>query len=142
MPEEEKIDEDLVRLQEELEKLESKEGGSSSLPTSSKYDMSKFFRDAGNRKDTTRVSKLTKQQIGELANSEIGLRSIGLYAKAEGLTTVSDYLNEKANLIPELYMSKDGFFLQSAVTQIKKTSGVKPAIKKKWFGGGNKEWGE
>ena len=127
-------DEELQKLEEELEVLTKSEGGSSTLPTSSKYDMSKFFRDALTRKDTTRISKLSKQLIGEPRNSEIGLRRIGLYAKAENLGIVADYMNDQANLIPELYMSKDGFFLQNAVTQIKKTSGFKPTIKKKWFG--------
>ena len=93
-----------------------------------------YKRQALNRKDTTRISKLSKQLIGESRNSEMGLRRIGLYAKAEGLDIVEKYMNDQANLIPELYMSKDGFFLQNAVTQIKKQTGVSPNIKKKWFG--------
>ena len=133
--EKEVTDEELQLLTEELAQWENKTGGSSTLPTSSKYDMSKFFRDALNRKDTTRISKLSKELIGEPKNSEMGLRRIALYAKAEGLSVVEEYFNDQANLIPELYMSKDGFFLQNAVTQIKKSSGLNPAIvKKRWFG--------
>ena len=134
MGEKEISDAELVALQEELERLEGKEGGSSVLPTSDKFDMSKFFRDASTRKDTTRISKLTKQLIGEPRNSEMGLRKIGLYAKSENLNIVSEYLNAQANLIPELYMSKDGFFLSSAVTQIKKNQPISKPEKKRWFG--------
>ena len=133
----------LEQLEEELEELESlskDEKSSYGSPTPEKKDgIFKFFKEVLNFKESWKVGNLKDEEIGK---SRLGVRSyleLAAYAKAEKQDLVSDYFTDKANIVAAPTLGRKGFFLQTAVTQIKKEQKIKePSQKKKglFFGGG------
>lgn len=127
-------DDELKKLEEELKNLEDK-SDYESPPSQDKDTLYKFFREILNLQKTTRVGKLDKNELG---GTKLGVRhymDIAAYARAEGLNIVSDYLVNKSQILTETSMSKDGFWAQLFVTQIKKEQKLKEPSKesKKWW---------
>ena len=139
-------EETLEELEKELETLESSEElGKSSYgsPTPEKKEgIFKFFKEVLNFKESWKVGNLKDEEIGK---STLGVRSyleLAAYAKAEELDLVSDYFTDKANIVAAPTLGRKGFFLQTAVTQIKKEQKLKESSQKKksfLFGGGKKD---
>ena len=71
--------------------------------------------------DSTKVANLDKIELA-MARTYFNM---GNYAYSEGLDTVGDYLERKAQIINATSMSKKGFLAQLFVTQIKKEQKVK-----------------
>ena len=99
----------------------------------------KFFRDILKLKDSTKVSNINKT---DLHNVRL-FKDTGAYLEAEGNTELKKYFDVMAENILSTAMSKDGFFLNTAVTQVRKVQRVKgePSPEKKGglfsFGGKN-----
>lgn len=127
------LDEELKKLGVEASELES---GYGSPEPSVKDTIIRFFRDILHAFDSTKTGNLTDRELGQ---SRLSLRShqeLALYAEAEGLPVVAEYMMEKGNIIPATSMSRKGFFMQLVVTQIKKEQKFKDQKpeKKPWFG--------
>jgi len=144
-----KGEEELEALEEELERLESVEGTEKSSygsPSPEKKDnMFKFFREVLNLKESWKVGNLKDEEIGK---SRLGVRAyleLARYAKAEELDLISEYFTDKADIVAAPTLGRKGFFLQTAVTQIKKEQKLKESSQKKksfLFGGGKKDESE
>lgn len=133
---EQEVDEELVKLNEEIAKLSSSDGGVLSPDPPIKDSILKFFREIINSKDSTKVSNIDKNELPYVR----GLKHIANYANIRGLDKVSDYLNYDAEIYLSTAMSKAGFMAQLFVTQIKKEqkTQITPEIKKSWGGFGRK----
>ena len=129
-------DEELQKLNEEIAKLSSAEGGVLSPEPPIKDSILKFFREIINSKDSTKVSNLDKFELPYVR----GLKHIANYADIRGLDKVRDYLNYDAEIYLSTAMSKLGFMAQLFVTQIKKEqkTQITPQVKKAWGGFGKK----
>lgn len=129
---EEVTDEEIEKLEEELKQLEDKD----TAPKSAQKDsLFRFFREILTTKDTSRIGDLTAQELGL---TKLGIRhyqEIAAYANVEGLDKVSDYLTKKSQIISATSMSKNGFWPQLFVTQIRQEKKEKPKEEKKkgWF---------
>ena len=134
MTDDEVSSEELEKLEEELKRLEDKDTSYGSPKSPEKDSQFKFFRDILRISDTTRVGNLTAQELGL---TKLGVRhyqQIALYAEAEGLKTVSEYLIGQAQIISATSMSKKGFWAELFVTMIKREKKDKPKEEKKgWF---------
>lgn len=142
-----KGDEELEQLEAELEELESSSESSGKTgygsPSPEKKDnMFRFFKDMINLKESWKVGNLKEEEIGK---SRLGVRSyleLSRYADAEGLDLVKSYFYDKADIVAAPTMGRKGFFMQIAVTQIRKEQKIKsPEQTKKglFFGGGKKD---
>jgi hypothetical protein len=143
--------EEMQKIQDEIDAM-TQESNSTDLDLSSygspepvkKDGIFKFFRDILDKKDSSKVANLSKEELGV---NKLGLRhyqQLALYAKAEGLDLVSNYLTAKGEIIASTSMSKKGFWAQLLVTQIKKEQKLSRPTEKKnsWLAnklGGNKE---
>ena len=131
-------DEELQKLEEELKDLENigTSTGYGSPSPEKKDNMLKLFRDMISSKDSRKIANLSTTELG---HSELGVRhllEISNYASAEGLDMVADYLTGKAEIVLATSMSKQGWFGNLVVTQIKKEQKLKEPkqIKKSLFG--------
>ena len=140
-----KGEEELELLEAELAELESlEESGKQSYGSPSpekKESIFKFFEKVLNFKESWKVGNLKDEEIGK---SRLGVRSyleLAAYAEAEKQFLVSAYFTKKADIVAAPTLGRKGFFLQTAVTQIRKEQKLKsPEQKKKsWFGGGGKK---
>ena len=141
-----KIDEELEQLEAELEDLEAltPEGKKSyGSPSPEKKDnIFKFFREMLDIKETWKIGNLKDEEIGK---TRLGVRAyleLSQYADAEGLEAISKYFTGKAGIVSDPTMGRKGFFLQTAVTQIKKEGKLKDTSQRKkglFFGGGKKD---
>ncbi len=137
---EEVSEEELKQLEEELKKLEDKDTSYGSPSAAQKESLFKFYNKLLTIRDTTRIGNLTSIEIGLGRLSVRGNKSIALYAEAEGLSIVKDYLNNQANILTETSMAKKGFMSQLFFTQIKREKKDKPKTEsKRWFSGKEKE---
>jgi len=122
-------DEELEKLEEELKDLENI-GSSTSLgygsPSPEKKDnMLKLFRDMISSKDSRKIANLSTTELGQAKLGVRHLLEISNYAKLEGLNMVADYLKDKAEIVLATSMSKQGWFGNLVVTQIKKEQKLK-----------------
>jgi hypothetical protein len=99
----------------------------------------RFFRDILGLKDDTKVSNLSTT---DLHNVRLW-KNTACYLEEEGCEEIADYFNAMAENILSTAMSKDGFFLNTAVTQVRKverSAKAKRFVKKRGFlGFGGKE---
>jgi len=94
----------------------------------------KFFREILRLPDTTRIGNLSNTELGATKLGVRHYKELGLYAEAEGLDMVADYLNAKAEIITSTSMSRKGFWAKLFVTNIKKEQKIVPKEDKKgWF---------
>ena len=100
--------------------------GSYGSPEPEKKDgIFKFFRDVLKFPESWRVGNLKDQEIGQ---SKLSIRSyleLSQYAEKEGLNDIASYFTDRANIVAATTMGRKGFFLQTAVTQIKKEMKLK-----------------
>jgi len=99
-----------------------------------KDSLFKFFREILSQQDTTRIGNLSKSELGLTRLGVRPYQELSLYAEAEGLDLVSDYLSNKADIVSSTSMSKQGFWSKLFVTQIKQEKKESPKTEKKgWF---------
>lgn len=146
-----KGEEELTALEDELAELESlspeSEKSSYGSPFSEKKDsIFKFFKEVLGFQDSWKVGNLKDEEIGKSKLSVRSYLELAQYASAEGLDVVGDYFKDKARIVSDPTMGRKGFFLQTAVTQIRKEQKIKPLEQKKkglfGMGGGKKDESE
>ena len=122
-------DEELEKLEAELKDLENIDSGTSTgygSPSPEKKDnMLKLFRDMISSKDSRKIANLSTTELGQAKLGVRHLLEISNYAKLEGLSMVADYLTDKAEIVLATSMSKQGWFGNLVVTQIKKEQKLK-----------------
>ena len=94
--------------------------------------------------DTSKSGNLNKEELGMLPASVRNYQDIAAYNRAEGCDIVARYLDNKAQIVLGTSLSRDGFFLKTAVTQIKtesKTRKWDESKKQSWFSGFKKQEG-
>lgn len=129
-------DEELKKLEEELAKITKMDVSGSGYPEPiSKDSIFRFFREILQSNDSRKTGNLLESELGR---SKLGVRhyfEIAAYAEAEGLSLVSQYLADKAEIILSTSMSRKGFLAKLFVTQIKQEKKIKEPTpeKKKWF---------
>lgn len=130
-------EEDIDKLEAQLKDLENLEGlnlgdsGYGSPSPEKKDNILKLFRDMISSEDSRKIANLSNVELGQ---PKLGVRhylDIAAYAEAEGLDKVSDYLKAKAEIVLSTSMSKQGWFGNLVVTQIKKEQKVKEPKKEK-----------
>jgi hypothetical protein len=101
----------------------------------------RFFKYLIALKDSSKIGNLTTEELGLLPIAVRRWQDIALYAESEGLDTVSDYLQAKAEIILATSLSKKGFLVELFNTQIKREKKEKPTKeeKKGWFQKKNQE---
>ena len=99
-----------------------------------KDNIYKFFRDVLKEEDSTRIGNVKDEELGRATKSIRALHNIADYAEVEELDKVSEYIRNKALTITSTSMSRKGWFLSLAVTQIKKELKSMPSSgqQKKW----------
>ena len=133
-------DEQLQKLEAELKDLENIDIGTSSgygSPSPEKKDnILKLFRDMISSKDSRKIANLSTTELGHAKLGVRHLLEIANYASSEGLDMVSKYLTDKAEIVLATSMSKQGWFGNLVVTQIKKEQKLKEPkqLKKGLFG--------
>jgi len=137
-------DEELQKLEDELEKLKSLDTSYGSPQPKDKEHILKIFRDILETSDSRKVGNLTESELGKLRLPVRPYFELAAYAESEGLDKVALYLADKAEIISSTSMSKLGFLVKMLVTQIKKEQkiGEPKKKKKKWFGTEEKEESE
>ncbi len=131
-------DDEMKKLEEDLKALGAVDTGSYGSPQEVKKDtIFKFFKEILDSLDSRKTGNLDKRELGMTVMSVRGYLDVALYAEAEHLTKVSDYLGQKAEIILSTSMSKKAKFMELIVTQIKKQLSTKEPkeIKKGWFAG-------
>ena len=124
-------EEELKKLDDELKKLDSY----GSPEPEKKESVFKFFKEILSLPDTTRIGNLNSTELGITRLGVRHYKELGIYAEAEGLDKVADYLYAKAENITSTSMSRKGFWPKLFVTQIKKEQKVtQKETKKGWFG--------
>ncbi len=137
-------DEEMQELMEELNELSSSEDKSNygSPSPANKDSIFKFFKEMIKLPESWKVGNLREEEIGK---SRLTIRSyldLATYAESEGFDTIVKYFKDKARNVSDPTLGRKGFFLQTAVTQIKKEQKLKDPVQKKrglFFGGGNNE---
>ena len=138
-------DEQLAQLEKQLEaelNAAPQSSGDYGTPTSPDKDTPyKFFREIINSKDSKKTGNVSSPELGKPKMPIRSALKIALYANAEGLNHVSDYLKNIAEIDLATSSSKDGFLSKLFVTQIRKTQSLndKPAEKKGWSMFGSKK---
>ena len=95
-------------------------------PSQEKKDnMLKLFRDMISSKDSRKIANLSTAELGQAKLGVRHLLEISNYARSEGLSMVADYLTGKAEIVLATSMSKQGWFGNLVVTQIKKEQKLK-----------------
>ena len=114
---------------EELEELRGALGSGSPMREENQ-GIYNFFNKILKTRDTIKVSNLDKTEIPSIRV----LRSTANYAKIMGLDLVSNFLNQEAEVTLGSALSREGFFIKSAITTKRESS-----LKTK-SGGGDKGW--
>lgn len=118
-PEEEKRE---IMSSEDLDTLEGY-----GYPSDTKDSIFRFFREILGLTDDTKVGFLNNT---DLHNARV-YQDIADYAEAESWDMVAAYCRSKGEVILATSMSRDGFFLKTAVTQIRQVNKAKEGEKKK-----------
>ncbi len=121
-------DEELQKLERELKDLENLDlsGTGYGSPSPEKKDnILKLFRDMISSKDSSKIANLNAQELGQAKLSVRHSQEIANYAESEGLDIVAKYLRGKAEITLATSMSKQGWFGNLVVTQIKKEQKLK-----------------
>jgi len=128
-------DEELKKIDEEIEKLKALDTSGYGSPEPPRKDsIVNFFRELITTKDSTKIGNLNENELGVTKLGVRHLLNLGNYAEVEGLDMVADYFRDQAEVVSASSMSRKGFLVQASVTQIKKEQKIeKPKEKKKWF---------
>jgi len=133
----EELDEEIKQLEEELKGGDASSSKYGSPLPQKKESFFTFFKRILDSDDSRKVSNLDAADLRKVR----GQLDIALYAEAEGLGKVSQYLLDKAENVLSTAMSKKATFLKILVTQIKKEQKIKEpkAIKRGIFSGSKQE---
>ncbi|KKK67204.1 hypothetical protein LCGC14_2956370, partial [marine sediment metagenome] len=86
-------DDEMKKLEEDLKALGAVDTGSYGSPQEVKKDtIFKFFKEILDSLDSRKTGNLDKRELGMTVMSVRGYLDVALYAEAEHLTKVSDYL--------------------------------------------------
>lgn len=139
-------DKELENLQKELAELEqlnlTENSNDPYLPDKPEKDsFYRFARDMLDKKDSTKIANVQKNELGTPKITLRAYQDLALYAQAEGLDKVSEYLYNKGEVISKTSMGKEGFWAKLLVTQIKKETKTSESPKKakRWFSWGRKD---
>jgi len=101
-----------------------------------KDNLYKFFREVLKSQKSHKVANFSEAEMGVMKLPVRGYMEIAAYARAEGLSEVAKYLDEKAEILAATSMGRKGFWAQLLVTQIKKEQKVPIGLpqKKNWLG--------
>ncbi len=131
-------DDEMKKLEDDLKALGAVDTGGYGSPQEVKKDtIFKFFQEILDSLDSRKTGNLDKGELGITVMSVRGYLDVALYAEAEKLDKVSEYLAQKAEVILSTSMSKKAKFMELIVTQIKKQLSTKEPkeVKKGWLGG-------
>lgn len=137
-------EQDLDELEKQINELEASgldEEMAGFAKPSMKDGIYKFFRELLHTKDSKKIGNLREEEIGKVRMGVRHYLDLALYAEAENLNKVGDYLRAKGENILATSMSRKGFLSQLFVTQIKRDQKVIPQQpqKKGLFGGGKQQ---
>ena len=133
------MNQDLSQLSdEELEELliGDSSGGYGYPKPIPKDTIFRFFRQLLRLTDNKKVGNLSAAELGNLGMTVRGYLDVANYCKTEGLDTVAEYFNNKAEIVLQTSLSKKGFLPQLFVTQVRKEQKIKTQNlqeKKGWF---------
>jgi len=104
--------------------------GSSVPRPEEKVGIFQFFNQVLKTKDTSKVSNLDKTELYPVRK----LQNAALYIKERKMNLISNYLNQRAEIILATADSKEGFLIKQIITQKKELSTKVPKEgKKKWL---------
>jgi len=130
MEDDELSPEELMALETELERQYPKED--------EKQNIFSFFKRVIGMKDTTKTSNLNEEELGFATVPVRTWLELSLYCEKQGLKGLGTYFAEKAHIISDSSLSKDGFLDNLAVTQKRemetKARKFTESQKKNWFG--------
>ena len=112
-------DEDVELIQEELEALE--QYGYSYPKEEDKLNVFSFFKRVISQRDNTRTANLLPDEIGNVRNSVRTFQELELYCRKLGLSGLSQYFQEKGQIVLGTSLSREGFLDKLAVTQKRET---------------------
>jgi len=118
-------DEELLEDDEELYPEDSQEGedwdfgGSDPVPLGGIYGL---FKDTLDRKDSTKVSNLTAEEIGVWDMSVRDCKRVALISETFRHPGVAKFFNSQSRIITDTAMSKRGWFTELFVTSKKYAS--------------------
>ena len=95
----------------------------------------KFFREILKSGDSRKVGNLKSDELGKLNIAVRHLHELSAYCKTENFDRVADYFTNLAEITSSTSMSRNGFLLNTLVTQIKKQQNLTGATesKPKWW---------
>ena len=129
----ENINDEIVKLESELKKLDLEDSGSSSIiPSSEKKDSTlMLFRELITSPDSRKFSNLTNDDLKYVRH----MLNIANFFESQNLKPYAEYMRNKAENILSTSMSHKGWFGNLIVTQIKKETKIasNPTEKKGWF---------
>jgi hypothetical protein len=103
------------------EELEAQLDGSLPYPNySPKDNIFRFFLKILGLKNSTKVAFLTKEETGKSRLSSRSYLELANYADKEGLKLIKDYFKQRAEILSATSMGREGKFLTTSVTQIRK----------------------
>jgi hypothetical protein len=132
----EDVDEIVSEREAQIEEAQYKDMDYGSPSPERKDTPITFFLKILGIKDATRSGYLQKDEIGMLPIFVRDYQDIAAYNRAEGCDIVAKYLDHKSQIVLGTSLSRDGFFLKTAVTQIKmetKTRKWDESKKQGWF---------
>lgn len=134
----ENVDEELAQIEEEIKKLESNPGGSSSpfSTEKSKDTLINLAREMLLTEDTRKFANLDQKYIGIPTLPINTYLEIEEYCKIEGMDELAEIFRRDAENMLATSLSIQGFFARLLVTQIKKEEKAPESIEKK-----QKSWG-
>lgn len=141
-PEERLYDEeDIEQTEERLRQMEEDQDYSAgNVPE--KWEIFKFLNKILESPDATKTANLSATEIGMLRHTVRRYFEVATFSRSVGLDKVADYLADKAQITLATSMSKKGFMMQLAVTQIRRETKVKetpPITKSGLFSRGQKK---
>ena len=139
----EDLEEQMSEREEQLDAQQSSFDYGSPVPEK-KDTVFGFFLKILGMKDTSKTGNLLKEELGMLPASVRAYQDIAAYNRAEGCNIVAAYLDYKSQIVLATSLSREGFFLKTAVTQIKtetKTRKWDESKKQSWFSGFKKQEG-
>jgi hypothetical protein len=128
----ENIDEELAKLESELKRLDSEDGGNSMLPSPEKKDSTlMLFRELIISPDSRKFGNLNNDDLKYVRH----ILHVANFFESQNLKPYAAYMRTKAENILSTSMSHKGWFGNLIVTQIKKETKVSgtPIQKQGWF---------